>query len=131
MAAYEREVVFKSEPWEYVLLKLNGISNNHGLSWARGLRFTILVALAFYFFYLSTLERLPFSWGWKGIESYLHAAGETTKYFFRFFVVTHDFDFMEKYGPTAGSFLVDLLAKIFIGFGIYQTIQAFRKFGKS
>ncbi|HEX4849381.1 MAG TPA: hypothetical protein VFV08_01180, partial [Puia sp.] len=87
-------------------------------------------SLLFYIFYLFTLVRSPIEWGWRGWADFYQATNLVCKYFFRFFIVTHDLDFMGAYNPTALSYLVDTVGRIVIGYGIYQTIQAFRKYGK-
>jgi uncharacterized protein YjbI with pentapeptide repeats len=131
MAAYEMELAWRAHFWNKFLIILNRLSNNHGVSWSRGLFFTLLVGALFYGLYLSSLGYLPFQWGWRGWDSFWRAAGTNIKYFIRFFIITHDLDFMKEYKPSAGSFIVDFVGKIFIGYGIYQTVQAFRKHGKS
>lgn len=130
MYSYERELTFRKNPNEYSLLVLNRISNNYGLSWLQGLKFTISIAIVFYLMYLISLSALPFNWGWKGWHSYFEATGNSIKYFIRFLIITHDIDFMEAYKPSALSFIIDFISKIFISYGIYQTIQGFRKYGK-
>ena len=129
MASYEREL--RGLNSEYFLVFLNRISNNHGINWGRGVLFTLIAAVLFFILYLCTLGSLPFHVGYKNWHSFTAALDLTTRYFVRFLIITHDIDFMSQYGPTAASFVVDFVAKIFIGFGIYQTIAAFRKHGKS
>ena len=52
-------------------------------------------------------------------------------YYFEFINPTHRVDFIgrEAKEPLLANF-IDLLGRLIIGFGIYQTIQAFRRFGK-
>jgi len=131
MRAYENELNWKRHFWEKSLVYLNKISNNHGLSWGRGLAFTLGISVLFYTLYLWGLDKLPFGWGWAGWDSFWTATGTNLKYFIKFFSIAHDYDFMEEYGPSAGSYLADALGKIFIAYGIVQTVQAFRKLGKT
>ncbi|MEP6683032.1 MAG: hypothetical protein ABJA35_07225 [Parafilimonas sp.] len=131
MKAYEKELREQRNYSELFLIYFNKISNNHGLSWFRGLCFTLTTAIISFMFYLLSLKQLPFQWGWKNFESYSNACSIVIKYFIRFLIITHDLDFMNRYQPSALSFLIDFICKIFIGFGIYQTIQAFRKYGKN
>lgn len=131
MVAYEAELSFKSRPSEWFLLWLNRISNGYGLSWTRGVLFTVIVAAVFFSIYLLTLERLPFTWGVKSLPSFVAAADVTLGYFLRFFTITHDYDFMQQFKPNGVSYFVDFVSKIFIGYGIYQTVQAFRKHGRT
>lgn len=113
------------------MLMLNRISTNHGLNWGKGLLFTICIALVFYSLYIVILPSRPFKLGWTSWNSFLIATDATFEYFLRFFNITHELDFMSKYSPNSISYLIDFLGKIFIGYGIYQTIQAFRKYGKA
>lgn len=131
LAAYQKELKFKQDPSEYLALWANSISNAHGRSWLRGFGFTILSGALFYILYLCTLHALPFAWGWRGWSSYWSAVSQTCKYFFRFFAIVHDFSFMESYGPTALSYFIDSFCRIVISYGIVQTVQAFRKYGKT
>jgi len=60
----------------------------------------------------------------------LNSVNSTMMYFFKFFIITHDLDFMKGFKPNFLSYLIDSIGRIFIGYGIYQTVQAFRKYGK-
>ena len=131
MKAYELELKNTKKRSEFFLIFLNKISNNHGLSWFRGLCFTIVAAIFFFNLYLFSLKQLPYKWGWQGINNFLTACSTVFKYFIRFIIVTHDIDFMNEFQPSGLSYLIDFTSKIFIGYGIYQTIQAFRKYGKN
>jgi hypothetical protein len=130
MIAYEKEIPKKTRLSEWFLVWLNKVSNHYGLSWVRGFCFTFIVGFLFYILYLSSLHHLPFNWGWGGVNGFVNAIDNSIKYFIKFFIITHDLDFMDSYGPTGISYLIDFFSKIFIGYGIYQTIQAFRKHGK-
>lgn len=127
---YEASIKFNKHPKEKIVLWFYKISNDFGINWVRGIFFTISVSILFYLMYLLTLSNLPFEWGWEGWYSFIQAANETVKYFFKFFIITHDIDFMSVFQPNAGSYLIDSLARIFIAYGVYQTVQAFRKYGK-
>ena len=131
MRAYERELSWKRHFPEALLVFLNKISNNHGLSWSRGVVFTLISAVCFYCLYLMFLSEMPFYWGWLGWQSFWSASGTNIKYFIKFLSIAHDYDFMSQYGPSAGSYFADFIGKIFISYGIVQTIQAFRKLGKT
>lgn len=112
------------------MLWLNRISTNHDINWLRGLLFTILTSIVFYTLYLFSLPTRPFHFGWVSWHSFLKASDSVIEYFLRFFILTHDLDFMQAYSPTSLNYLIDILGKFFIAYGIYQTIQAFRKYGK-
>lgn len=113
---------------EHMLLWLNTISNKNGLSWWRGFVFTIVVACLFFIVinYLGIVNAHFFEWGWKGWDSF----GEVWKNYLNMFYLT---DFKDKFSGVKLNALgetVFFISKIFIGYGIYQTISAFRKYGK-
>lgn len=126
---------------EWFLLLSNKYSNNHGLSWTRGLLFTFITTIIFFLAYLFSLDAFIISNYIKikiilfnqlvivndfSINSFSNFLG----YFSRFFIITHDFNFMSTFLPTGISFFIDVISRIFIGYGIYQTVQSFRKYGK-
>ncbi|WP_296318909.1 pentapeptide repeat-containing protein [Winogradskyella sp.] len=105
-------------------LWLNGISNNHGNSYFRAFLFIIIVG--WFFFYLSFIstENYEFTlnislWEFnKGLSSFV-----------QFLIPTHKFNYLgEEINLTPCYYVFDFLGRIFVGYGIYQFIQAFRKF---
>lgn len=131
LQAHEEVITWKNEPQEKFALWLNKTSNDFGLSWWKAAKFTVGVTALFYVLYLISLGNPPAKFGWDGWKSFLTAIHYSAKYFMRFFIITHDLDFMKDYEPNAGSYLIDTIARIFIAYGIYQTVQAFRKYGKN
>lgn len=112
---------------EFTLLYFNKISNSFGINWARGVVFTMLTAFVFYFFinYFGTDTKI-FEFGWESWKSF----GEVWKGFLN---ILNIFNFNnQKNGMELNAFGETLffLSKIFIAFGVYQTIAAFRKYGK-
>ena len=128
----EMELLLKTtkKPLEKLLLFFNKISNNHGLIWERGILFVLVSMCFFYLIYFFSLKGNPFKIGWNGFSDFLSVLDFHLKHIFEFFLVSHKFDFMKCWNPTGLSYLIDFVSRIFIGYGIYQTIQAFRKFGK-
>ncbi|MBN2347813.1 MAG: hypothetical protein JXJ22_03185 [Bacteroidales bacterium] len=130
MDAYLKWLKFRENKSEWLLLQANKLSNQHGLSWVQGIKFSISIALIYYTIYLLTLKGYPYVFGWKDLTT----LGEAFSYFIgnfsKFFIITHDFDFMLKARPRGISYFIDVLGRIFISYGIYQTIQAFRKYGR-
>lgn len=113
---------------DYILLLLNTASNNNGLSWGRGVVFTFSFAFAFFSLinYHGIDQTYFFEWGWKGWDNF----GEVWKNYLNMFYLT---DFKDKFdGIKLNAFGETLffVSKIFIGYGVYQTISAFRKYGK-
>ncbi len=105
-----------------VLLWFNKWSNNYGKSYIRSILFTLIVP--FPFFYLSILGTNHFEFNYNITGSSIL---EGLKYFIQFLVPTHKFNYIEE-NPNFMFYLFDFLGRIFVGYGIYQTIQAFRKF---
>jgi hypothetical protein len=127
---YRNELSWQQNFGEKAMLTLNKYSNNYGLYWWRGVYFTLSIGVVFYVLYLSFLPSLPFQWGWISWNSFISASNENIKYFIKFLTITHDFEFMQSSNPTAVNYAIDFIGRIFLGFGIYQTIAAFRKYGK-
>jgi hypothetical protein len=110
---------------ESIVLCFNKYSNHFGTSWVRGLIFTLLVTLLFYILFLLSLSHyLAFDCSGTAINA-------TIKHFVEFLNITNwsikPFG-IENYN---WAYIVLFIGRIFIGYGYYQTIQAFRKYGKN
>jgi len=127
---YENSLTWKQKPKEKIVLFLNKISNDFGTNWVRGLIFTVTFSIFFFIVYTFSLPHFPVKFGWSSWQSFFDAINISLKYFFKFFIITHDLEFMREYGSNAYSYFIDSIARIFIGYGIYQTVAAFRKYGK-
>lgn len=108
--------------WDKVILKINSLSNNHGLSIKAPFIATIAISICFYILYLWSLGRMfncnEIDWNLFG-------------YYFSFLDITHRTDFLVSKSEINGfSLAIDYLNKIIVGFLIYQFIAAFRKYGK-
>ena len=132
MKKYRRELkekgTFKNLK-ERFLITLNTCSNNNGQSWTRGLLFTLSWAVFFCLLLncgVESSDKLYFYYGWDGWDSYKIILE-------RFLAVINIFDFDNKSETLNltlfGNYLF-FISKIFVGYGIYQTIAAFRKHGK-
>jgi len=109
-----------------IALKLNRYSNNYGTSWKRGIIFTVATSLISYIILLSSYnEKLNFNP--YEIEPILNF----TKYWLQLFNIAN-----WKISPfgcteTPLAYIILFICRIVIGYGIYQTVQAFRKYGKN
>jgi len=110
---------------DLVILGLNVISNKNGKSWLRGVFFTFSVALLF--FYITIISTRNYYIDWDFSEENISKTG---KYFFEFMTPTHKVDFLDTEGTSILTYLFDFIGRIFIAFGIYQTVSAFRKYRK-
>jgi hypothetical protein len=107
---------------DLVIQGLNFISNGYGKSFSLGIVFTIAVALIL--FSVSTLFLNKY---------YTFGTGHTfdaIRYFIEFMLPTHKIDFMNDFNPGGWFYIFDFLGRIFISYGIYQTVSAFRKYNK-
>lgn len=118
---------FQSQPTkilETINLWLNSLSNRHGQSYGRALSF-ILVAgwIFFYFSLISTkkynFESCFFKWDFN----------DGLKLFIEYLNPLHKYDYIDNVENLSVRFYIfDFLGKTFVGYGIYQFIQAFRKY---
>lgn len=114
----------KTIPWtDGIILKINSLSNKHGLSISRPFFWFLGTSIVLYIFYLLSLDKI-FTSG-KFDPKFIG-------FYFSFIDLTHRTDFMvDKDQFTAWSLGLDYLGKVIFGFFIYQFIAAFRKYGKN
>ncbi|MGL4452876.1 MAG: hypothetical protein ACRCTZ_17065, partial [Sarcina sp.] len=111
---------------ECIVLFFNKISNDFGQSWIRGIIFTMSFAYMFYLlinFY--GLEKPIFRFTWS-----LEGFGTAWKEYLKILNVLNFNDKLDNFKFTALGETLFFVSKIFVSYGIYQTVSAFRKFGK-
>ena len=123
---YQKELKLeKNNIEDRIILWFNKNSNSFGRSWSKGLIFTLIVNTIFYLTFLFIISnQLSFELTSTGIGNFI-------KYFLQFLNVT-----IWKYEPYGinnytWAYIILFIGRIFIGYGYYQTIQAFRKFSKN
>lgn len=118
-------LAFLPRKQDRILLWFNKNSNSFGTDWVVGINFTMLVALVATIIVLLLSPNMYFLPKWEGIGNFMRALVEM-------FNITEWKD-IEILGerPSNWQYIFIFLARIFIAYGMYQTIQAFRKFGKS
>ncbi|MCG8208333.1 hypothetical protein [Tenacibaculum finnmarkense] len=105
-----------------LILCLNSISNNHGLSITKPLWWLLAFSVTFYILYLLSIDRLfkPTEFDWSLVGHY-----------FSFLDLTHRKDFLiTKSEYSFSTLFLDFANKIIVGFFIFQFISAFRKYVK-
>lgn len=120
-----RKFRWRKDFWNITLLGFNHISNKHNQSWSRGVAFTLGIGFVFYFLFLKSIGE-PIS---PSLKFDIERFGELAKSFWIFMNPLHSVDFLNTDSTSWSSFF-DYVGRIFIGYGMYQTIQAFRKFGR-
>lgn len=122
LKAYKKEVDKSNLRWKYsLILYLGEESNNFGLDWTKGITFIFKWSIFFYINYII----------WYAY--YLNWNLATENFFVNYLKFINPFSFLKSPIEDAENyflpFLFFMLGKIFVSYGIYQTIQAFRKFG--
>lgn len=110
------------------ILYLNRKSNNYGTRFENGIAFIFTVSLLFG---LSTLVLTQSFWNHVCLGCSFDEAVFTKgfKFYINFLNPVHRIDYLDSLQPFYGvAYLFDFLGRIFIGYGVYQTIQAFRKY---
>jgi len=112
------------ERFDWLNLWLNDWSSIYGTSYLRAFLFTILIGLLF--FNLSLISTDLFAFSFNPIEWEI---AEGAKYFVQFLIPTHKFDYLGNKVDTGTAFyILDFVGRLLVGYGIYQFIQAFRKY---
>ena len=108
------------------VLWISDIVSEYGTDWKRALNFTFFSGLLIYlaFFSVENFNQTIDLSNWNNWEKLISG-------FFRFFVVTDFYNPLESdrvYLNNPLSWILFIFGKIVIAFGIYETIQSFRKF---
>ncbi|GGB20062.1 hypothetical protein GCM10011511_49730 [Puia dinghuensis] len=123
---------FRSFSFTKVSLWLNKWSNDFGRNWGRGIAFTFASGVIFYLLLL---------WSANGLQLFFKrgCTGNLVASFLKFmnplrffeteslFKINADKPYLT---PSPCSYIVDFISRIIIAYGFYQTIQAFRRFGR-
>lgn len=127
MLVYERELksVSSRSNNDKLLLLANKISNNFGTNWFIGVKFTTLVALITYVVITLFSSNVTLQLDAEGVGNFLKALVDVLN--------LTDWNDMTILGEklTNWQYIFLFIGRIFIAYGIYQTVQAFRKYGKS
>ncbi|MBW1295286.1 hypothetical protein [Aquimarina litoralis] len=103
-----------------LLLFLNRISNGYGISWTRGLVFTILISLLGSILLNNLIYDGPYKF-FEPSTNYLEIL-------FSNFSPIYKIDFLKDNDAGFWLYFLHFCTKILVLYGIYQTIQAFRKY---
>ncbi|MFY0698450.1 MAG: pentapeptide repeat-containing protein [Balneola sp.] len=115
-----------------IILRLNQISSDFGTDWVKAFLFTLVVSImTFMFFYNFGLANRVFEWGWVSWESYILVIVESIKHFCIFINPAHSINDFNGLELNSLGYLIDLFARIFIGYGIYQLIVSSRVFSRN
>ena len=118
--------IFAFTSKERFLLFLNKYSNDFGQNWLRGVEFTLVVAFIFYWLINYWGMQIPLfviDWRFTNFD-------EVFKGYLNILNIISFNREIVDFKLTALGEGIFLLSKIFIAYGIYQTVSAFRKYGK-
>ncbi|WP_208889493.1 pentapeptide repeat-containing protein [Polaribacter sejongensis] len=112
------------------ILWLNRWSNNYQSDFRNGIWFTLLVTIIFGSITLLFTEAFHNNICFGDYEFNKQAFTKGVRYLFTFLNPTRNLDYLDSLKPTYGgiAYLFDFLGRLAVGYGFYQTIQAFRKF---
>lgn len=126
MKKYRAELKGTNRYSEKFILRLNTISNNNGLRWDIGIVFTLLSAIIFHSLYALSINE--YSFGGNPMQ-WVILTSDFWKEILNFLWLPSGFKELDNEKSTVLSSFLYILGKILIGYGIYQTISAFRKYG--
>jgi hypothetical protein len=130
--AYQQQLVEHNKKWfnnqDAFMFELNNSSNKHKGSWLRGIGFTFIVAVIFLILTFGSTREF-----WNSVcrdcELDFNVIGNTIKQLINFLNPVHSINYIDELNPFFGiPYVFDFLGRIAVGYGIYQTVQAFRKF---
>jgi len=124
MTEYWRETKICQFP-EFVLLSLNFLSNRFGKSWIQGIIFTIGVWILFFGIFVMIRDSVG--------TTFIFCVPELRKEAIEYFWLPNGIEglFSKEMNVSWWAIVSFFLGKILIGYGIFQTIAAFRKYGKN
>ena len=108
---------------DYIIHWLNSISNKNEKSWVRGIFFTLIIAGIFFYSAVLSTDRYYFSFDLLNLTDFY----DCLKLYFEFLTPNHKVAFLDNFDSTPLTYLIDFAGRAFTTYGIYQTIQAFRK----
>ena len=111
-----------------IALCLHKFSTNYSQDWIRGVLLAIPITLVLFYLYFIALPEYEFAYDpnrWSQVTFNLF-----TTHYFEFLITPYRMNFIEGTNPGTFSNIIFIFSRIVIGFFIYQTIAAFRKFGK-
>lgn len=122
----KESTVNKGDKW---ILNLNRISNHYRSDFRNGIWFTLGVTIIFGFLTLVFTEEFQryFCWGCEfNKDSFIKGV----KFLFNFLNPARRITYLDSFDLRfyGIAYLFDFLGRMAVGYGIYQTIQAFRKF---
>lgn len=131
---YEMKATLKNTKnyTDKLILKLNQISSNFGTHWVRAISFIFYSSIiSFTLFYILGINNAPYQWGWVSFESFFSAFSDSIKYYCIILNPTHSLRDLDELHLNTGGFILDILSRILISYGLYQLIISYQKFSRN
>lgn len=111
----------KTSKWDKVILNMNQLSNNHGVSIVRPIMLVLMSSIIFC--YLSLLSTGSYQLGTN-----IFIGKDELSYYFQNLIPTHKVTFLDKEVPSGLFYISDFFGRLFISYGLFQFVRSFRKF---
>lgn len=131
--AYQQQLKEQNKKWfnsqDALMFALNSLSNKHKSSWLRGVVFTVTAAILLYSLSIFSSGEFVLS-----LDDFYNTFNNNLKAIVVFLNPVHKPNYITEIFNINSSdlngwyYALDFTGRIFIGYGIYQTVQAFRKF---
>lgn len=114
----------------WLSLLLYYMSTNFGKNWVQGVGITIYLTIVFYFLFSLILSYFEGKLGWEYLNG--HHISRHVRNVTIFFNPVHRLEHISDPEKPVHWFptIIDFIGRIFIGYMIYQTVTAFRRFGR-
>lgn len=114
--------------WEIIQLALNKFTSDFGSNWLQGIGVTLFYGLIFHLLFFHTLDS-PYNVSFCDIN--WDVTKEAVGHYFKFLSPFRSFSNENPLGtPTWSTSIADFIGRIFITYGAYETVQAFRRHGR-
>lgn len=115
-----------------VILNLNQISSDFGTNWVKAFLFTIIISVVLFIsFYCFGVVDKSFEWGWESWNSFFDVLLNSIKHFCLFINPTHSINDFKGLDLNSFGYGINLVARILIGYGIYQLVVSSRIFSRN
>lgn len=122
--------IWNSDWYTPASLWLHKFSSGYGNNWVRSALMMLGVGLLWYIPYVLCLPDVDIGWSYFNPSDLWNSFVLFFGYFWSFLLPTHRVSFIPGFDPGSASLFFDFLGRVSVGFMLYQTIAAFRRFGK-
>lgn len=114
-----------------ISIKFSNFYSNHGSNWIKALLITVfIIGLPTFSLFVYSIKTIQADFSMQGFEYFM---SNLFSYFPQFLNPLHKIDFLDNKIYVLGFWTgwIDLIARILIGIGLFETVRAFRKYVRS